>query len=118
MAGWRDMVADYYAQAIADFRNVAVAYRPAAGAPFPFEAIFDDAAQITDLGGEVEVSHSNPVLSVSLAGMAVAPAQGDTCTITFLPSAADPNPAPLGDYKVADVLADGRGGAKLPLHKL
>ena len=99
-------LADTAIRAVRGEFGEAVEYRPAAGGgPYSIVAPFDEAYQTVRLEGEVEVAATRPVLDVRLADLPVDPAEGDEVDVDGR------------TWTVEEVERDGRGSAKLYLHR-
>jgi len=89
-----------------DTFGVQVLYIPSQADSFSFTAVFDAAHEAVDMDASgVAFSTVQPVLSVRLADLQVAPTQGDRVKIN------------CGKYQVVDVQTDGHGGARLILRR-
>jgi len=109
MKSWRNLTEGLYATSMAAFGDL-VEFRPKpAGAAIQRRVIVDNQNLAVDLGGEVPVASSEPVLSIQLSAFPVKPKQGDEGTIL--------EGLYTGrSFRIIERQEDGQGGAKLPLH--
>lgn len=105
---WRDLTEDVFAKAMTAFGDE-VEFRPQVGDAFTRTVIVDNLALPVEVDGEVEVSASAPVLSIQLSAFPQPPKQNDEGTVMTGLFAGK-------QFRIVDVLKDGQGGAKLPLH--
>lgn len=83
-----------------------VEYRPASGGAVELTAVFDEAYLTVQIQDGVEIASSRPVLDVRLADLDAAPAPDDELTVDGR------------NWRVVEIDADGRGAAKLWLHRV
>lgn len=109
MKSWRNLTEGLYATAMAAVGDL-VEFRPKpAGEIIRRRVIVDNQHLAVDLGGEVPVTSSEPVLSIQLSVFEVKPKQGDEGTILEGIFAGK-------NFSIVERQEDGQGGAKLPLH--
>ena len=74
------------------------------GEPVPFRAIFDRDHTLVEVGGEVPLSSTGPMLGVILAELSFAPDQGMQVSVPD-----------EGVFEIDDIQKDSEGMAVLPL---
>lgn len=111
MQSWRSLTEGTYAAGMAAFGDL-VEFRPQPdGDVIQRRVVVKNQFLAVDVGGEVPVTSSEPMLSVQLSEFPTKPKQGDEGTILE------------GEYagrafRIVERQEDGHGGAKLPLHWL
>lgn len=102
--GWSDL-ASLAQDATTSVLGQTVTYTPSGGAAESVTAIFDDAFQVVDVAGDVEVLATQPMAAFDISDLTQTPAAGDAVAVSGV------------TYYIEAVNLDGSGGCECLLNR-